>query len=37
MAERCRSAYVRDKYEVTVKRLEDILDAEALEKSERIF
>jgi FkbM family methyltransferase len=37
MAERCRSAYVRDKYEVPVKRLEDILDAEALAKTERIF
>jgi FkbM family methyltransferase len=37
MAERFRSAYVRDKYEVTIKRLDSILDSQAVNKTERIF
>jgi FkbM family methyltransferase len=37
MAERCRSAYVREAYEVPVRRLDEVLDLEGLGQTERIL
>jgi hypothetical protein len=37
MAERFRSAYVRDKYKVQVNRLDGILGSEGVSRTERIF
>lgn len=37
MAERFRSAHVREKYEVSVRRLDEILDSEGIGRSESIF